>query len=35
MRIAFLGVRGVPATYGGFETFVEQLDQRLAERWTT
>jgi len=32
MRIAFLGVRGVPANYGGFETFVEQLGARLAAR---
>lgn len=29
MRIAFLGIRGVPANYGGFETFVEQLGSRL------
>jgi glycosyltransferase involved in cell wall biosynthesis len=32
MKIALLGTRGVPANYGGFETFVEQLGQRLAER---
>jgi glycosyltransferase involved in cell wall biosynthesis len=32
MRIAFLGIRGVPANYGGFETFVEQLGSRLASR---
>jgi glycosyltransferase involved in cell wall biosynthesis len=32
MRIAFLGIRGVPANYGGFETFVEQLGRRLVER---
>jgi glycosyltransferase involved in cell wall biosynthesis len=32
LRIAFLGIRGVPANYGGFETFVEQLGSRLAER---
>jgi glycosyltransferase involved in cell wall biosynthesis len=31
MRIAFLGTRGVPANYGGFETFVEQLGRRLVE----
>lgn len=35
MRIAFLGVRGVPANYGGFETFVEQLGSRLVERGHT
>jgi glycosyltransferase involved in cell wall biosynthesis len=29
-RIAFLGTRGVPAKYGGFETFVAELGQRLA-----
>ena len=32
MRIAFLGTRGIPANYGGFETFVEQLSTRLADR---
>jgi glycosyltransferase involved in cell wall biosynthesis len=32
MRIAFLGIRGVPANYGGFETFVEQLGRRFVER---
>ena len=32
MRIAFLGIRGVPANYGGFETFVEQLGRRMAAR---
>src|SRR5450759_2149911 len=32
MRIAILGIRGVPANYGGFETFAEQLGKRLAER---
>jgi glycosyltransferase involved in cell wall biosynthesis len=31
MRIAFLGIRGVPANYGGFETFAEQLGRRLVE----
>lgn len=29
MRIAILGIRGVPANYGGFETFAEQLGRRL------
>lgn len=32
MRIAILGTRGVPAAYGGFETFAEELGARLAER---
>ena len=32
MRIALLGTRGVPAKYGGFETFAEELGMRLAER---
>ena len=32
MRIALLGTRGIPARYGGFETFAEQLSTRLAAR---
>lgn len=32
MRIAFMGTRGVPASYSGFETFVEQIGSRLAAR---
>jgi glycosyltransferase involved in cell wall biosynthesis len=32
MRIAILGTRGIPAQYGGFETFAEQLGLRLVER---
>jgi glycosyltransferase involved in cell wall biosynthesis len=32
MRIAILGTRGVPASYGGFETFAEHLSTRLAAR---
>ncbi|MEJ7577142.1 MAG: glycosyltransferase [Pyrinomonadaceae bacterium] len=32
MRLAILGTRGVPASYGGFETFAEQLSTRLAAR---
>lgn len=32
MRIAFLGSRGIPACYSGFETFVEQLSVRLVKR---
>lgn len=31
-RIALLGTRGIPARYGGFETFAEQLSARLVER---
>lgn len=31
MRIAFIGTRGVPATYSGFETCVEQVGQRMAK----
>jgi glycosyltransferase involved in cell wall biosynthesis len=30
MRIAILGTRGIPANYGGFETFAEELSTRLA-----
>ena len=30
--IAFIGSRGIPARYSGFETVVEQLGARLAER---
>lgn len=29
-RIAILGTRGVPAAYGGFETFAEELSTRMA-----
>ena len=32
MRIAMLGTRGVPARYGGFETAVEEVGRRLADR---
>lgn len=32
MRIALIGTRGVPASYGGFETCVEEVGRRLAER---
>ena len=32
MRIVLLGTRGVPAAYGGFETLVENIGQRLAAR---
>ncbi len=32
MRLAILGTRGIPANYGGFETFAEELGARLAAR---
>lgn len=32
MKIALLGTRGVPASYSGFETCVEQLGARLVQR---
>ncbi len=32
MRVAILGTRGIPARYGGFETFAEELGARLVER---
>ncbi|QXL83559.1 DUF1972 domain-containing protein [Comamonas sp. NLF-1-9] len=32
MHIAILGTRGIPASYGGFETFAEQLATRLVQR---
>ena len=32
LRIAILGTRGIPANYGGFETFAERLSTRLAAR---
>ncbi len=32
MRIAIAGTRGIPARYGGFETFAEELSTRLAAR---
>jgi len=32
LDLAILGTRGVPANYGGFETFAEQLSTRLAAR---
>jgi glycosyltransferase involved in cell wall biosynthesis len=31
MQIAFVGTRGVPARYGGFETAVEEIGRRLVE----
>ena len=32
MKIAILGTRGIPASYSGFETAVEQLAARLNAR---
>jgi len=32
MRIALIGSRGIPARYGGYETFVEELSTRLVQR---
>ena len=32
MTIAMIGTRGVPAAYGGFETAVEEIGARLADR---
>lgn len=32
MRVAILGTRGIPARYGGFETFAEELSRRLVAR---
>ena len=32
LKIALLGTRGIPASYSGFETCVEELGQRLVER---
>jgi len=32
VKLAIIGTRGVPASYGGFETFAEELGWRLAAR---
>ena len=32
MKIAIMGIRGIPANYGGFETFAEELAPRLVEK---
>lgn len=32
LKIALLGTRGIPARYGGFETFAEELSTRLVAR---
>ena len=31
-RIAFLGSRGIPAEYGGFETFIQEVSLRLVDK---
>jgi len=31
-KIAFVGMRGIPAKYGGYETFVEEVGERLVRR---
>ncbi|MFQ5836016.1 MAG: DUF1972 domain-containing protein, partial [bacterium] len=31
LQIAILGSRGIPAKYGGFETFVEKLSEKFVE----
>lgn len=32
MKIAFIGIRGIPATYGGTETYVERISKYLASQ---
>ncbi len=32
MKIAIMGIRGIPANYGGYETFAEELAPRLVQR---
>lgn len=32
LKVALMGTRGIPANYGGFETFAEELSVRLVER---
>jgi glycosyltransferase involved in cell wall biosynthesis len=32
MRVAIIGTRGYPYVYGGYETFVKEMGERLAER---
>lgn len=32
MKFSIVGTRGIPARYGGFETFAEELSTRLAQR---
>lgn len=35
LHIGILGTRGIPAAYGGFETFAEELSKRLVQRGHT
>jgi glycosyltransferase involved in cell wall biosynthesis len=35
VKFAIVGTRGIPARYGGFETFAEELSTRLAQRGHT
>jgi len=32
LKIAIMGIRGIPANYGGFETFAQELGTRLVKR---
>lgn len=32
MKIAIIGTRGIPANYGGFETFAQEVSKRLADK---
>jgi len=32
LKLAIVGTRGIPANYGGFETFAQELSTRLALR---
>jgi rhamnosyltransferase len=32
VKIAFIGARGIPSNYGGYETFVEEVSQRLTKQ---
>ncbi len=32
MKVAIIGTRGLPAKYGGFETFAQEVSERLAEK---
>lgn len=32
-RVAFVGARGIPASYGGFETFAEEISVKLAQQY--
>ncbi|HET8886894.1 MAG TPA: DUF1972 domain-containing protein [Salinimicrobium sp.] len=32
MRIAIIGTRGIPANYGGFETFAEEVAKRMTQK---